>query len=373
VELAGRGFTLDALLKFYAELKTKHMPHFDPVVHTTADVVRQAIIPASSAARSSLAEVMMDGVPTRPLKMITHNWGNLFRNLVAAICADALEEAEYCRIAYMLDTEFDRVRGWLSASGKLQLTYWVCAFSVNQHCTICGENLGSAKDPVSGKVHPVCECGMPKIWNKTAPTTVDGQSINCEVNKFEDMMELLSASDPAFQQVVATDFHFTLFSRAWCVAELAAAHRMGMHQCLKFYSAHDLEEHESKLKGLKVQDMKASRPEDVLAILNHIPDLDGFNAALQTLLFEDLLPAWKDMERRLVMHASKLCLWRMVLGGIPPPPPPDGPGFLCTFMLLRGGTLHRNVIRCSSGRVLRDLFRGGSRALHKISALVLTS
>lgn len=44
--------------------------------------------------------------------------------------------------------------------------------------------------------------------------------------------------------------------------------------------------------SLKVEDMKASRPEDVEEILNRIPDKQAFNEHVQRLLFQELFPAW---------------------------------------------------------------------------------
>ncbi len=182
LELSGRGITLEALLKFYSGLRVGAMPHFDPEKHTTADVVRLAIIPASAGMQCSMAEVMMGGCPTRPQAMVTHNWGNLFRDLVAAVCAHALGEAEFHHVAHLLDRDIDALSGLIARSGNMRHTYWICAFSINQHCTICGANPGDAVDPVTLLIHPVCSCGKTKV----------SDGVLCEVNKFHDMMELLT-------------------------------------------------------------------------------------------------------------------------------------------------------------------------------------
>ncbi len=108
-ELAGRGFTLEALLNFYHGLGQEYMTHFDASKSTTADVVRQAIIPLSQPHGCALATVMMHSVPTRPQKMVTHNWGNLFTDLVAAIVADSLGDAEFDLLAFMLDHHFEKL------------------------------------------------------------------------------------------------------------------------------------------------------------------------------------------------------------------------------------------------------------------------
>ena len=52
---------------------------------------------------------MMDGCPTRPQKMVTHNWGNRFADLVAAIVADALGDDEFGSIADLLDRDVGKV------------------------------------------------------------------------------------------------------------------------------------------------------------------------------------------------------------------------------------------------------------------------
>merc|ERR1712087_1002131 len=89
---------------------------------------------------------------------------------------------------------------------------------------------------------------------------------------------------------------FELFSRAWCVAEIAAAHKMGMVQKIKVDSVLSLDEREADLKRLRIQDMKATRPEDIDEILSKIPDPSVFNEHVQHLLFEDLLPGWRVMD-----------------------------------------------------------------------------
>ena len=79
-------------------------------------------------------------------------------------------------------------------------------------------------------ITPVCTCGLPKAFNSQAPTLDDGRSVPCEMNKFDPMMILLSAMGPDFSQVVAVDAEFVIFSRAWCVAEIVAAHEVGKRQ-----------------------------------------------------------------------------------------------------------------------------------------------
>ena len=187
VELGDRGFTLEALLIFYARDLRRQMPNFDPARHRTSDVVRLAIIPLSIHAKTAYAVVMMDGKPTKPMRMVTHNWGNLFRDLVSAIVADALDEDEYEEIANLLDRDVGKVQEWVRKRGVGDRTYWVCAFSVSQHSGICSSNPYNDTDPVTGLVHGTCACGAPKHFNVTAPL-YNGKSIECEMNKFDEMM-----------------------------------------------------------------------------------------------------------------------------------------------------------------------------------------
>eukprot|EP00969_Alexandrium_andersonii_P117948 5217285-Alexandrium_andersonii.AAC.1 len=60
------------------------------------------------------------------------------------------------------------------------------------------------------------------------------------MNKFDDLIRFLSATDRHFSQIVAVDDSFLLFSRAWCVSEIAVANAMGMEQHLKLSSAESL-------------------------------------------------------------------------------------------------------------------------------------
>lgn len=111
MELAQRGLTLEALLQFYEDLP-RQMLDFNPAKHLTRDVVRRVIIPLSSRSRVALVTITMDDKPTFPIRMVTHNWSNLFRDLMAAIIAEALEEDEFEQIANLLDWDVGTVQEW---------------------------------------------------------------------------------------------------------------------------------------------------------------------------------------------------------------------------------------------------------------------
>ena len=96
--------------------------------------------------------------------------------------------------------------------------------------------------------------------------------------------------------MIAVDENFVLFSRAWCVAEIAAAHKVGMKQSIKIASTDALDRNEGDLRNLRIENMEATRPEDRDEILRKIEDHDAFDARVQTLLFNDLLPAWRRLD-----------------------------------------------------------------------------
>ena len=111
--------------------------------------------------------------------------------------------------------------------------YWICAICINQHASICGSSMG-VRDTVTGEVLPSCDCLTPKYFND--------HPIQCELNKFDCMMKLLhrrhsaTGGGTAFLQVVAIDRDFSLFSRAWCVAELVEAYNSKMDQHVMLHS-----------------------------------------------------------------------------------------------------------------------------------------
>jgi len=312
-ELAGRGFTLKALLSFYRQLGGETMPHYRPDIHTTNDVVRQAIIPLSSDSQKAFASLMMKDVPTYPTKIVTHNWNNLFRDLVAAIVADALGEIEYCRVAYALDNELNILETWLGRLQMLDNTYWVCAFSICQHSSICGCITSQDIDKVTGERHPVCTCAKEKFLNETPPVNEEGRSIECEMNKFDDMMVYLAAHCNSFCQVIAIDVRCKVFGRAWCMAEVAAAKLAGMKQHLKIHSESCLILNEKALHSLRIQNMRASRPEDVREILAKIHNHEEFNRELHKLIFDELLEhLWSLDAIQQLERIGRLCRWEFI-------------------------------------------------------------
>lgn len=295
-ELALRRISAERLLDFHARLgasKGPLMPHFDPKISTTSDVVRHAIIPESRQGElgSALASVWKCPSSSLGPRMVTHHWQNRFKDLVAVVVADGLGLKRWDGIALELEErQEEALQERLVARGSDQWQYWICAFCVNQHASICGNAMGGS-DTVTQEVYPTCDCRTPKYFND--------QPIQCELNKFDDMMLFLKNKHPYYLQVVATDTDFTIFSRAWCIAELAQASSCQMEQHLVLPSPETLELHFNQLTTLRVEDCSASREEDKEAILKRIgnaADIAKFNERLQRLLLgsDGLLAGWLD-------------------------------------------------------------------------------
>lgn len=301
-EIAGRGITVKELLGFYRDLRDV-MPHYKASVHTTGDVVRHAIIPMTKESRSSYVQAFEGaGRSGRPQKMVTHWWGNRFVDLCAAVVADVLEESSYGLVSRLLQKDVDIIERILEKCGRLHDCYWICAFCVNQHASICDCNHHS-RDSLTAQRYPVCDCGLPKYY----------EGDECEMNKFDEMMAFLAARDPNFCQVVAVDAEFGVFGRAWCMAEMAQASKLGIRTHLKLRDKEGLVRTGAKLRDLDVREMEASREEDVVHILAKIPDTDAFNASLQSLIFDSrsgLLAAWRDLDSsRQMGEAGRLLFW----------------------------------------------------------------
>merc|ERR1711963_577658 len=105
------------------------------------------------------------------------------------------------------------------------------------------------------------------------------------------MMALLHGEVAAFKQVVAVDGQFDLFTRVWCIAELAQAYMSGVpqHVCLLSNNVLEIENGEfgiyAKLVNLRVTECRATRQEDKTAILAKIPNFPEFDSQLQVAIF----------------------------------------------------------------------------------------
>ena len=142
-ELSLRGMTLRSLLRFYQDdLPSIRDWQYAPKQHKTRDVARRAIIPLTSNEEAAYAVSVFnrDG-GQRAQVMVTHNWANCFKDLLAAVLSDALQECSFSLATRLLEGESDLLCEMLTHSGRLDDTYWICAFAVNQHICICHSTL----------------------------------------------------------------------------------------------------------------------------------------------------------------------------------------------------------------------------------------
>ncbi|CAE7946805.1 BPM2, partial [Symbiodinium sp. KB8] len=315
-QLARRGFRLSSLLDFWERLLEgdDYMPQFDPRRSLTNDVVRQAIIPRSKVGDEgfALASLWSDGQGMLPRTMVTHNWTNTFANLVAGILADAIGCSTYDEIVAQIVTKpgFARVKEDLGE--KMDLTYWVCAFSVNQHASICG---GFGREPppytfewkawhaktcdsVTGEPFTPCTCKMEKIFCHE-----DNEDPRCELNKFDDMMHHIYVGEKVagFGQLIVVDNHFEVLYRAWCVAEIVEANVLQIPSRIEVPSQEAVDRNYDRLALLDVRDCSASSPRDKAMILSKIADVAAFNERLLDLVFSSetgLFSKWVDGQER---------------------------------------------------------------------------
>lgn len=299
-ELAERSISVSALLDFYERLGPggQIMLHYNPERSTTNDVVRQAIIPLSRSQKvGGVSYACAIQYRRLPDAIVTHSWSGLFLHLVAAVVADALDKDVYGHLAHHLaKNELLDLREELQACNGLHRTYWICAFCVNQHSGICAgfgkppqDDLeqerweAQRRDSVTGEVFPICNCHRTKFFNDVPD--------QCEMNKFDCMMAYLQQENTLFQQTIAVDDKFTLFERAWCVAEIVQGHVSGIPQKVRLHSERALDIKEAdletfaKLATLSVTKCRSSRPQDREEILARISHVAEFDAQLQFLIF----------------------------------------------------------------------------------------
>ena len=308
-QLANRGFRLGALLSFWRRLLDgQTMPGFDPQRSLTNDVVRRAIIPESRVGDGGCALAdLWSGTDMKPQVMVTHNWTNGFGSLTAAILADALGRTSYQGVAAQIATASGLEQAQEKLAGKLETTYWVCAFCINQHASICagfGPEPpqgtpewtawdGRRHDSVTGEKFVLCNCQVEKVFSHA--------DARCELNKFDDMMTHLALEVFSFGQLIVVDDAFEVLYRAWCVAEIFEASVLGMESRIQVLSQDAVDQNYDKLSLLDVRHCTASSQADKEMIMAKISDVEVFNWKIQQLVFSEemgLFSQWVDGNER---------------------------------------------------------------------------
>jgi hypothetical protein len=208
-----------------------------------------------------------------PTTIVTHNWNNSFTHLVAAVISHALGLRCYNGVANTLNSfRIKELRAELEEAGRLHETYWICAFSVNQHSTICQKE---TTDSLGNHID-VCPCHTEQIR----------EGKECEVNKFDLLMQYLkhsskSAEEGPLQQLVAIDRKFEILSRIWCVAELFEAYQSHIPQQLCVHSDASRSDCMEILQRFDVRKGRASHARDKEYLLSKIADPESFNRQVQ--------------------------------------------------------------------------------------------
>ncbi|CAE7370308.1 SYT4 [Symbiodinium pilosum] len=242
-------------------------------VYKMAQSVSRGVLSGETGPGYAYATALSGGREHLAVKMVTHSWRNKFTHLLAGVLADALDAEKYDEIAQSLrEHEFGKLTKALQKKGKLDVRYWICAFSVNQHAGIC-----ATPPPTDSTGHAITPCSC------TTAKHFEGDL--SEMNKFDDMMAYLKKSfrqqgKARLEQVVALEADFSLLTRVWCLAELYKAHELHLPQardlCL------------DRLARLDVLEAEASFPADKELVLGKIDDAAAFNVALQDLVLHRL-------------------------------------------------------------------------------------
>merc|ERR1711933_88663 len=116
--------------------------------------------------------------------MVSHTWGNVFLDTVAACVAAAQGKNYFFHIRPRL-LSVERVQELMREMGPtaMETTFWICAMSVNQHTVSCD------KSPWP------CPCALAKVTHGTGS----------EVGAFHLMMQWLGQAVHGFTQVIAVD------------------------------------------------------------------------------------------------------------------------------------------------------------------------
>eukprot|EP00931_Biecheleriopsis_adriatica_P118970 TRINITY_DN94261_c0_g1_i1.p1 TRINITY_DN94261_c0_g1~~TRINITY_DN94261_c0_g1_i1.p1 ORF type:complete len:662 (+),score=129.04 TRINITY_DN94261_c0_g1_i1:35-1987(+) len=313
-ELSGRGISLADILDFYIGL-FRTMPHFNPAKSTTRDVVRGAVIPQTARLgygkrrhhmKAAAGDVPADcayatrvnrGVRNEPERFVTHTWGSRFCHTIAAIVADAQGAENFSEVAARLSSAQGARQVKEGCSARSQsVVYWVCAFSVNHHASICGSFVDQPeKDTVKKRVYPLCECMTRKY--------IHGDQ--CETNKLHDLMTALKRHCSKLHHVVAVDVDFTVFKRTWCNVEIMLASQLELTQSFKICDRHCVELHRPELGALDICRCRASRSAEKEELLSKIEDTADFNTKLRAVVLGSSDLYCSDLSRELVTLARR--------------------------------------------------------------------
>jgi hypothetical protein len=217
-----------------------------------------------SVTTASYADIVADGQLVLADKLVTHWWGNVFTDFIAAVLADALQEKEYQDIATKLeDKKFDDLRLQLRQKNVHELRYWMCPFAVNQHTGIS----------------PGVQCEVDKT-----------EAVITYLKGAVNQRSLSSGSGQRFEQLIVIDKSFKLVTRVCCLAEIAEAYKQHVHQVVKYHSKQAVKETLKMIEAIDVDSAEASVADDKNRILAKIDNKTLFNKRVRNLIAKRITP-----------------------------------------------------------------------------------
>jgi len=267
----------------------------------------------------------------KPDVMVTHAWSGLFLHLVVGVCAAILggpvARGCHARCFYEEATALllrgragcEEIKRKLSEERLLGVVVWICAFAVNQHASICDgfgpcpdeDDLEARKEydskrlsPVSGQEFPICKCGTAK-HRKGALS---------EMNKFPNVMRVLSDQNSSFRHFVVVDRAVKVIERAWCLAEFAESVLWKIPQHIVHISQATLDLGRENFGHIDVMTFGGASEETIGHIREHLERAGGINEVESRVFGQDT--SRKCSSRSGAMGASRSL--RPCQQGVPP-------------------------------------------------------
>jgi len=289
-ELSRRSISVERLLHFYHEVVIKTF-NMDPNA-LTEDVVQDIIIPMTEEDEVSWVDYLeknteyVDTTPVvltsaksrpfftagaeasdvEPTTHVVHAWKMRFVDLLAAI----LQDASHGKTRKLGESYEEACRIYAKVLHK---PYWICAFCINQHLSICHEPRFK------------CRCSSPK-YDEATP--------QCEFDKFSAVAQVLHQRGGGM--LLALERDLQALSRAWCVDEVHYALATGMAIKPSFSTLPGF----CSLREFVCEVTRCqARPSDKERILNKIQIGTGIPA------FNDRVTTFLQTEARLLMDAAR--------------------------------------------------------------------
>lgn len=226
--MSSRGITIGQLLAFYADCCSSG--RFNRLLTTTFDVVMHNVLGTSRGATESWVEQMAPDNPP-PAVYVVHAWGALFSDLVFATASHAWGPG----------TPSLDVSDWIGPRRDLlQTSYFIDAFSVNQHVTL----------------------NHLREFNLQSDAIFAAKEPGCQVDKLPLVLDMIRRRQG--QLLVAVDSQTLVLQRLRCLWEVHRGIKANMPITLSCSRSHQA------LVATKAIDARTSSAKDRRLILDDI-------------------------------------------------------------------------------------------------------